>query len=94
MYDRSIKPIPEAPSSVGLNGRIYALIGITGYKMSKYRPSWAASVWSPLNVIWRPQLLSILIFEVRCLMYLRRNTQSTLQAALFGFGIGINVGHS
>jgi len=43
--------------------------------MSKYRVSWAESILTPLNMVWRPHLLMVLIFE----------------AMLFGFGIGINV---
>lgn len=74
MYDRTVKPIPEAPTG-GLRNRIETLIGLTGARMSKYRASWAESILTPLNVVWRPHLLMILIFE----------------AMLFGFGIGINV---
>jgi hypothetical protein len=59
MYDRNIKPVPEMPPS-----RINALLGITGIKMSKYRMSWAEAILSPLNVVWRPHILGILIFEV------------------------------
>lgn len=74
MYDRTVKPIPEVPTG-GLRNRIEALVGLTGAKMSKYRVSWAESILTPLNVVWRPHLLMVLIFE----------------AMLFGFGIGINV---
>ncbi|KAF8918897.1 MFS general substrate transporter [Mucidula mucida] len=74
MYDRTVKPIPEAQTT-GLRYRIESLIGITGVKMAKYRISWTESILSPLNVVWRPHLLGILIFE----------------GVLFGFGIGINV---
>jgi len=74
MYDRTVKPIPE-PSTTGLRYRIETLIGITGWNMSKYRISWAESIWSPFKVVWRPHLLMILVFE----------------AMLFGFSIGINV---
>ncbi|KAG6877150.1 hypothetical protein C0992_010680 [Termitomyces sp. T32_za158] len=63
MYDRTVKPIPERPTS-GLRYRIETLIGITGVKMAKYRTSWKESILSPLNVVWRPHLLMILWFEV------------------------------
>ncbi|OBZ77237.1 hypothetical protein A0H81_02049 [Grifola frondosa] len=43
--------------------------------MAKYRASWRESILAPLNVVWRPHLLGILLFE----------------AMLFGFGIGINT---
>ncbi|KAF9026145.1 MFS general substrate transporter [Hymenopellis radicata] len=74
MYDRTVKPIPEAQTT-GLRYRIESLVGITGVKMAKYRISWTESIISPLNVVWRPHLLAILIFE----------------GVLFGFSIGINV---
>lgn len=63
MYDRHMKPIPEAPQG-GLANRISILVGVTGMKMAKYRPSWTESILSPINVIWRPQILGILVFEV------------------------------
>ncbi|KAF7348493.1 MFS general substrate transporter [Mycena venus] len=74
MYDRTVRPIPERPTT-GLRYRIESLVGLTGLKMQKYRISWAEAIISPLNVIWRPHILGLLIFE----------------AFLFGFGIGINV---
>nr|GAT54834.1 MFS general substrate transporter [Mycena chlorophos] len=74
MYDRTIRPIPPRPST-GLRYRIETLIGITGVRMQKYRVSWAQAIISPLNVVWRPHILGVLLFE----------------ALLFGFGIGINV---
>ncbi|KAJ7201675.1 major facilitator superfamily domain-containing protein [Mycena pura] len=75
MYDRTVKPIPERPTT-GLRYRIESLVGLTGLKMQKYRISWSEAIISPLNVVWRPHILGILVFE----------------ALLFGFGIGINVG--
>ncbi|KAK0452396.1 major facilitator superfamily domain-containing protein [Armillaria borealis] len=74
MYDRTVKPVPE-PHTTGLRYRIETLVGITGIKMAKYRVSWTESILSPINVVWRPHLLGILLFE----------------GILFGFGIGINV---
>ncbi|PPR06452.1 hypothetical protein CVT24_002613 [Panaeolus cyanescens] len=74
MYDRTVKPIPE-PETTGLRYRIETLIGMTGWKMQKYRVSWAESIWTPFNLVWRPHLLMVLLFE----------------AMIFGFGIGINV---
>jgi len=43
--------------------------------MAKYRATWAQAILSPFNVVWRPHVILILIYE----------------ALLFGFGIGINV---
>ncbi|KAF9041214.1 MFS general substrate transporter [Panaeolus papilionaceus] len=74
MYDRTVKPIPE-PETTGLRYRIETLLGMTGWKMQKYRVSWAESIWTPFNLVWRPHLLMVLLFE----------------AMIFGFGIGINV---
>ncbi|PBK81160.1 MFS general substrate transporter [Armillaria gallica] len=74
MYDRTVKPIPEPPTS-GFRYRIETLVGITGIKMARYRVSWTESILSPINVVWRPHLLGILLFE----------------GTLFGFGIGITV---
>ncbi|KAF9445589.1 MFS general substrate transporter [Macrolepiota fuliginosa MF-IS2] len=74
MYDRTVKPIPE-PTTTGFRYRVETLFGITGWKMAKYRISWTESILSPLNVVWRPHLLSVLVFE----------------AMVFGFSIGINV---
>ncbi|KAK0192766.1 major facilitator superfamily domain-containing protein [Armillaria mellea] len=71
MYDRTVKPIPE-PTTSGLRYRIETLLGVTGIKMAKYRVSWTESILSPINVVWRPHLLGILVFE----------------GILFGFGIG------
>ncbi|KAK0495907.1 major facilitator superfamily domain-containing protein [Armillaria luteobubalina] len=74
MYDRTVKPIPE-PTTTGLRYRIETLLGVTGIKMARYRVPWTESILSPINVVWRPHLLGILLFE----------------GILFGFGIGINV---
>nr|ANC28061.1 major facilitator superfamily [Polyporus umbellatus] len=76
LYDRKLanpRPIPIPKSR--LRYRIETLIGITGAKMAKYRDNWKIAVFSIVNIIWRPHLLSILVFE----------------ALVFGFGIGINT---
>ncbi|KAI1794168.1 MFS general substrate transporter [Ganoderma leucocontextum] len=76
MYDRKLpnpRPIPRPESA--LRYRVETLIGITGGRMVKYRDSWRTAVFSILNVVWRPHLLMILLFE----------------AAVFGFSIGINT---
>ncbi|PFH48084.1 hypothetical protein AMATHDRAFT_6124 [Amanita thiersii Skay4041] len=74
MYDRTVRPIPEPPTG-GLRVRIESLIGITGYKMAKYRLSWKQAIWSPFDVVWRPHIIGLLVFE----------------GIFFGFSIGINV---
>ena len=63
IYDRTVKPIPE-PTTTGLRYRIETLIGITGFKMQKYRVSWFESIVGPFRLVWRPHLLMLLIFEV------------------------------
>ncbi|KAL1661633.1 major facilitator superfamily domain-containing protein [Schizophyllum commune] len=74
LYDRGLKPVPPRPTT-GLRYRIETLLGITGVKMAKYRDSWLDVLYAPFNLVWRPHLLPLLLFE----------------GALFGFGIGINV---
>nr|VWO96428.1 Benomyl/methotrexate resistance protein [Ganoderma boninense] len=76
MYDRKLpnpRPIPRPESA--LRYRVETLVGITGARMSKYRDTWRTAVFSILNVVWRPHLLMILLFE----------------AMVFGFSIGINT---
>lgn len=74
MYDRTRTDIPKV-SYTGVGNRIRVLTGVTGWRLAKYRDSWAEIIITPFNVIWRPQILFVLIFE----------------AMLFGFSIGINV---
>lgn len=74
MYDRAVKPIPVRPAP-SLRYRAETLLGITGMRMAKHRLSLTSAFLEPIKVVWRPQILGILIFE----------------AALFGFSIGINV---
>ncbi|GAA6008592.1 hypothetical protein JCM11491_003359 [Sporobolomyces phaffii] len=74
MYDRDVVPFPQRPTE-GLRYRIETLVGITGWKMARYRCSWKECFTSWLDVLWRPHAL---------LMYL-------YIGVVFGFGIGINV---
>jgi hypothetical protein len=62
MYDRGAKPIPEPPTT-GLRYRVETLLGFTGLKMTKYRDTWYQAISSPIRIVWRPQLLGILVFE-------------------------------
>lgn len=48
----------------GLWSRIKSLTGITGFQSARKEPTWKEVCIAPLRVIWRPQLFSILIFEV------------------------------
>ena len=63
MYERGVRNIPSRPR-IGLRYRIETLVGITGVKMAKYRAAWFEAVSAPFRLIWRPHLLSVLIFEV------------------------------
>jgi len=63
IYDRTLKPIPPRPSA-GLRYRIETVIGLTGLKMAKYRPSWSKVALACVNIVWRPHLLAILLYEV------------------------------
>ncbi|KAG1831128.1 major facilitator superfamily domain-containing protein [Suillus variegatus] len=74
MYDRHLDPNPQRILP-GIQFRLETLIGITGYKMAKYRSRWSEVVWACLNVVWRPQFILVVCFE----------------AFVFGFGVGINV---
>ncbi|KAI0070549.1 MFS general substrate transporter [Panus rudis PR-1116 ss-1] len=76
MYDRKLpdpRPVPRPKSKVLY--RLQTLVGVTGYRMAKYRDSWKDVVLVWFNIVWRPHLFGILLFE----------------AMLFGFGIGINT---
>ncbi|KAI5118899.1 hypothetical protein M0805_002815 [Coniferiporia weirii] len=74
LYDRKIKDLPPRTSS-GLRYRAETLFGLTGVRLTKYREPWSDAVLAPFRIVWRPHLLSILIFE----------------AMVFGFSIGINT---
>lgn len=90
MYDRTVKPVPKPPST-GMRYRVESLLGITGAKMAKYRPPWHEIILSPLNIVWRPHLLGVLIFEVILLFNFQFEILMRQQGMFFGFGIGINV---
>ena len=63
MYDRGVKDLPLQPTG-SLHYRLETLTGITGAKMAKYRATWYEAVSAPFKLVWRPHLLSILVFEV------------------------------
>jgi len=71
MYDRDVTPFPVRPTT-GLRYRIETLLGITGWKMARYRCSWLECLTSWLDILWRPHALLMLI----------------LVGVIFGFGIG------
>ena len=63
MYDRGVKNFPSRPTD-SLHYRIETLIGITAVKLAKYRATWYEAVSTPFKLVWRPHLLSIVVFEV------------------------------
>lgn len=63
MYDRGMKDLPSRPTD-SLRYRIETLVGITGVQMAKYRVTWYEAVSAPFKLVWRPHLLSIVVFEV------------------------------
>ena len=63
MYDRGVKNLPPRQTG-GLRYQFETLVGITGAKMAKYRATWYEAVSAPFKLVWRPHLISILVFEV------------------------------
>jgi hypothetical protein len=61
MFDRYVSPIPKRPTT-GLRYRIETLLGITGIKMARYRPTIFTAVRDMLDVFWRPQALLVCAF--------------------------------
>ncbi|KAF8830222.1 hypothetical protein HHX47_DHR2000648 [Lentinula edodes] len=51
MYDRTISPIPEPAAQGGFRYRFESLVGISGYKMAKYRVSWQDAILSPFKAM-------------------------------------------
>lgn len=63
MYDRG-KHRPLPLKSSGLRYRLEMLLGVTGYKLAKYRASWWEVSMACLDLLWRPQFILVAIFEV------------------------------
>lgn len=63
MYDRG-KNRPVLPRSSTLRYRFETLIGVTGYKLAKYRASWWEVTTACLGVVWRPQFIFVVVFTV------------------------------
>ncbi|CDO78111.1 hypothetical protein BN946_scf184611.g3 [Trametes cinnabarina] len=58
--------------------RVKTLVGITGARLATFRTPWKDLLLYPLQLVWRPHLLSIMIYE----------------GFLFGFSIGMNLTNS
>lgn len=85
MFDRKLpnpRPIPVPASR--LRYRLETLFGVTGLKMSQYRDSWSDSIFACLNVVWRPHLLAILIFEVYHTLLI---SEDIAHATFVGYGL-------
>jgi len=65
MYDRGVKGLPPRLAD-GLRYRIETLVGVTAFKLAKYRASWLEAISAPFKLFWRPHLLGMLVFEVPC----------------------------
>ncbi|KAF7310193.1 Efflux pump rdc3 [Mycena indigotica] len=61
MYDRRAHH-PVSKTSSKLRYRIESLLGVTGMKLARHRPSWGECVISPLRVVWRPQALLVMLY--------------------------------
>ena len=57
-------------------GRISDLVGITGVRSARPEPTWREVLYAPFNLVWRPHLLLILIFEVSYTLTTIRCTQN------------------
>ena len=69
MYDRTLAnphPIPRPFSA--LRYRFESLIGVTGSRMARFRPGWREVTVACADLVWRPHMISILVFEVRLCM--------------------------
>lgn len=93
LYDRGVKDLPPQRAD-GLSYRFETLVGVTGFKLAKYRVAWLETLSTPFKLVWRPHLLLILVLEV-CLYFqcrdLTRGQLSHAQAVLYSFCIGIFV---
>ncbi|KZT10560.1 MFS general substrate transporter [Laetiporus sulphureus 93-53] len=76
MYDRALpEPLPLPRPASRLLFRLQNLVGVTGWRMSRFRTPWKPVILACVNLAWRPHILSILIFE----------------ATIFGFTVGANT---
>lgn len=61
MWDRHLKSQPERTSS-GIKYRLETLLGFTGAKMAKYRPTWTRCVLDTIEVVWKPHIFLALLY--------------------------------
>ncbi|KIJ24686.1 hypothetical protein M422DRAFT_274492 [Sphaerobolus stellatus SS14] len=71
LFERSIPSSVPPPQ----NFDAPTLLGMSGWNLSSYRTTWKEVILLPIKLVWRPHLLSVMIFE----------------GILFGFAIGLNV---
>jgi hypothetical protein len=55
---------PRAWGESGLRGRTWTLLGITGVRRVGPEPTWKEVLFAPVDVLWRPHMFLILLFEV------------------------------
>lgn len=61
IYDRDLSPVPPRHAT-GFRYRFDTLIGITGARMAKYRPSLWAGCVSLWDVLWRPHAFACYVY--------------------------------
>ena len=61
MYDRHNSCIPQQAGK-GIGYRIQTLIGITGVRMSKYRPPFSRCVLDIFEIFWKPAVILPLLY--------------------------------
>ena len=64
LFDRRDPAAYEHVPKDTLSSRIQTLIGVTGVRLARFRAGWRELMLCPLQLIWRPHLLSIMIYEV------------------------------
>jgi hypothetical protein len=69
MYDREAAGMASSKTTTSSKGglvyRLQSLAGIVGFRTAKPYPTWKDVLLAPLNLVWRPHLLLILVFEVK-----------------------------
>ncbi|GJE98654.1 MFS general substrate transporter [Phanerochaete sordida] len=78
LFDRRDPDAYEHVPADTLGSRVRTLVGVTGARLARFRAGWRELVLCPLQLIWRPHLLSIMVYE----------------GLLFGFSIGMNLTNS
>ncbi|EKM52283.1 uncharacterized protein PHACADRAFT_260571, partial [Phanerochaete carnosa HHB-10118-sp] len=78
LFDRRDPTAYEHVPTDTLANRARTLVGLTGARLARFRTPWRELALYPLRLVWRPHLLSIMVYE----------------GLLFGFSIGMNLTNS